>query len=210
MSNHRLAVTVEIVVGALSIVALFLIFGKSPNIANYPPKEGPIVFLGDSLVEGVGASKGSDLPALLSRSIGRPVENFGVAGNTTGDGLARLDSVIAREPSVVLILLGGNDYLRRVSIDETFANLRAIIAGLQVKGAEVILLGVRGGLLSDPFESRFENLAKDTRSAYVSDVLDGLVGDSARMSDAVHPNDIGYAHVAERILPVLRKIIKFK
>lgn len=208
MSNHRLAVVVETAVGLLSIVALILIFGKAPNIANYPPKEGPIVFLGDSLVEGVGASKGKDLPALLSTAIGRPVENFGVAGNTTADGLARLDSVIEREPSIVLVLLGGNDYLRRVPIDDTFANLRVIIASLQAKGSAVVLLGVRGGILSDRFESRFRDLAKDTRSAYVSDVLDGLVGDSARMSDAVHPNDIGYAHIAERILPVLRKVMR--
>jgi hypothetical protein len=95
-----------------------------------------------------------------------------------------------------------------VPIDETFANLRSIIAQLQVKGSVVVLLGVRGGILSDQFKPYFKDLAKDTRSAYVSDVLDGLVGDRSRMSDAVHPNDVGYAHIADRILPVLRKVIK--
>jgi lysophospholipase L1-like esterase len=123
-------------------------------------------------------------------------------------GLARLDSVIAREPSVAIVLLGGNDYLRKVPIDDTFSNLRTIITRLQESGAVVLVVGIRGGLLSDGFADRFSDLADETGSAHVPDALRGLVADSRYMFDAIHPNDAGYARLAERIRPTLEKLMR--
>jgi len=208
MSKEKLSLAIEIAVALVALVSVYFIFAGSPDIRNYPPKEGPIVFLGDSLVQGTGATAGNDLPALLSRAVGKTVENFGVSGDTTALGLARLDSVIAREPSVAIVLLGGNDYLRKVPIDETFANLRTIINRLQGSGAVVLLVGIRGGLLSDAFDERFSDLADETGSAHVPDALRGLVADGRYMSDAIHPNDAGYARLAERIRPTLEKLMR--
>ncbi|MEY4602501.1 MAG: hypothetical protein RL292_442 [Candidatus Parcubacteria bacterium] len=75
-------------------------------------------------------------------------------------------------------------------------------------GAVVVLLGIQGGLLSDPYESEFENLAKAQGTAYVSNVLEGLFGNSRYMADGVHPNDAGYAKIVERIYPELKKVLK--
>lgn len=190
------------------LVALFVIFGGKADIKNYSPKDGSIVAFGDSLVQGVGASNGKDLVSLLSLKMGEEIINLGVSGNTTEQGLARIDEVLAREPRIVIVLLGGNDYLRKVPIAETFSNLRAIIEKIQASGSAVLLLGVRGGLLNDRFDTYYEDLAEATGSAHVPDVLDGLIADQRYMSDAIHPNDAGYARIAERVYPVLRDIAR--
>ena len=72
----------------------------------------------------------------------------------------------------------------------------------------MLLLGVRGNLLGDKFRPEFEKLHAAYQTAYVSDVLSGLFGNGKYMSDTVHPNDEGYAIIAERIYPVLSKLLK--
>lgn len=199
-----------LVIGSALVVlgiALFMLFDGKGDIANYPPDGNTIVMFGDSLVEGVGASQGNDLPSLMGRGLGLPVGNLGVAGNTTADGAARIDELLKADPDIAIILLGGNDALRKVPIAETEANLRQIIAAVQARGAVVVLLGVRGGILNDPYDDMYERIAEDTGSAYVSNVLRGLFGDSRYMADAIHPNDQGYAMIAERVIPVIEGLL---
>src|SRR4051794_18114753 len=77
---------------------------------NYPPAaQGPWVAFGDSLTEGFGASEGRDYPTMLSQSLGFPIRNFGRAGETSKDGLNRIEEVAAIHPRVVLLCFGGND-----------------------------------------------------------------------------------------------------
>lgn len=163
--------------------------------------------VGDSLTFGVGASQGKELPVLIGNLAQVSVKNFGVSGDTTKDALARLPQILVEKPQVAIILLGGNDYLKRIPEGETFKNLETIITSFQDEGSVVILCGVRGGVLSDHFKSSFEELAKKTHTAYVSDVLDGIFGNQDLMSDEVHPNDKGYAIISKRISPVLEKLI---
>jgi lysophospholipase L1-like esterase len=72
----------------------------------------------------------------------------------------------------------------------------------------VILVGVSVGLFSDPYEERYEALARRTSSALVPDILDGLIGRASVMSDSIHPNDRGYAMIADRLEPVLREVAR--
>lgn len=199
-----------LIIGTVVIVAFALyFFSKSEDsIKNYPPKDGPIVAFGDSLVAGYGSTNNGDFVSLLSTQINEPILNLGISGNTTADGLARIDEVLDENPRIVILLLGGNDFLRKVPREETFANLRTIIDRIQADGAVVLLLGVRGGLLSDSADELYEDLARDTGSAYVPNILKGLFTDARYMSDAIHPNNAGYIRVAERVLPVLKKISK--
>lgn len=196
--------------GAILVVAiLFFFFGKGSNIKNYPSKGTDIIAFGDSLVQGVGAtSESTNFVSVLSRRIGKPIVNLGVSGNTTADGLARLNELDKYKPKVVVVLLGGNDYLQKVQIDTTFSNLEKIIKNIQDRGAVVLLLGVRGGIISDKFDERFQDLANETESAFVSNVLDGLLANNEYMADSIHPNDTGYAKIATRVYPVLYKVSK--
>jgi lysophospholipase L1-like esterase len=70
-----------------------------------------------------------------------------------------------------------------------------------------VLLGVRGGLLRDNYESDYQKLAEETGSAYVPNVLDGLLGEDAYMDDVIHPNEVGYRIIAEKVHLVLREIL---
>jgi len=191
---------------ALVLGAGFFFFSAAPDVPK-PTREGPIVAFGDSLIYGTGSS-GGGFVKILEERVGEPIINKGVPNDTTEDGLARLDDVIALKPRIVIVLLGGNDYLKRVPQDETFANLATIIERLQSDGAAVLLLGVRGGVLRDNFAERFEELADTHGTAYVHDVLDETLGVADYMDDRVHPNDAGYHVIAERIHPVLAAMME--
>lgn len=191
---------VFIIVIAALLGAFFYFFSDSaPTITNYPPKNQTIVAFGDSLIAGEGAAEDKSFISLLSEKLDRPIENLGVNGNTSADGLARIEDVVARDPGLVIVSLGGNDYLRRMPESETSENLRAIIERLHAEGSVVMLLGVRGGILRDSRSSMYEELSREYGTAYVSDILDGLIGDPEFMDDAIHPNDRGHAIIAERI-----------
>lgn len=194
-------------VATISGVSFYAFKSKIP-ITNYPPQGETIVAFGDSLIEGVGATTGMDFPALLSEKINEPILNMGASGETTAQGLTRVDEVIAQNPGVVLILFGGNDYLHKIPIEETFKNIDEIVVKLQSKGAVVILLGIQGGILTDPYEKYFENIAKSRGTLYIPNVLDGIIGRSKFMDDGIHPNNTGYQKIAEKIYPVLEKALK--
>ncbi len=191
----------------VGVVGAAWYFFSGPTIKNYPPQGDTIVAFGDSLVQGVGATEGNDFVSVLAREIGKPIVNVGKSGDTTAMALARIDQALQHDPDIVLVLLGGNDYLRRVPKEETFANLGQIVTKFQEKGAVVLVLGVRGGLLRDNYEAQFKQFAKKYETAYVPNVLDGLIGTQTYMSDTIHPNDRGYVLVAEKVQSVLEDFL---
>ncbi len=198
-------------IGILAVAGMFYMLHRMEShtvITNYPSAGSDIIAFGDSLVVGFGATENHDFVTLLSQKIGQPIVNLGVNGNTTKDGVMRLKEFDKYKPKVVLLLLGGNDALQRVPPAETFANLRTIILNLQKRGAIVLLLGVRGGIVNTTFPNAFKKLAEDTRVAFVPDVLDGLFADKRYMSDEIHPNDAGNAMIANRIYPLLKPLLK--
>jgi acyl-CoA thioesterase I len=178
------------------------------DITNFPSAGTDIIAFGDSLVAGNGATEDNDFVSLLSRKIGRPIINLGVPGDTTADGLARLHELERYRPKVVLLLLGGNDHLKRVPVETTFQNLAKIIEHLHAKGAVVLLLGVKGSLLGDQFASEFEALEERYTTAYLPNVLEGLFGKEEFMADSIHPNDAGYEIIADRIYPLLLPLLR--
>lgn len=192
----------------LIVGMLYFLFTGGVNKDLAKPTSGTtIVAFGDSLIAGVGATPGNDLASLLEIQIDEPIINLGVSGDTTVAALSRIDELLAQDPKIVIVLLGGNDYLRRVPIEDTFANLETIIQSVQRTGAVVVLLGVRGGVMRDEYKDAFEQLAKVNNVAYVDDVLSGLIGRAALMSDPIHPNDAGYQIIADRVSPVLLQIL---
>ncbi len=197
-----------LLIGALIVIG-FLLFQdfQKQTITNYPSKGTEIIAFGDSLVVGAGAKEGSDFVSLVSKKLGVPITNLGQSGDTTESALLRLERIEFRDPKVVIVLLGGNDYLRRVPQETTFENLSRIIEKIQEKGAIVLLLGVRGGVVRDSFEEQFEALRDKYHTAYVSNVL-SFINNPEYMNDAVHPNDQGYAEIAERVAPVLKKLLE--
>jgi len=202
--KNKILVALTIIVGIFFV----LLASRDQKIANFPSEGTDIIAFGDSLVQGVGSTKSGDFVSVLSRRIGRPIINLGHSGDTTFDGLVRIADLDKYDPKVVLLLLGGNDYLKKVPIEDTEQNLSKLIENIQGRGAIVLLLGVRGGLINDKFERMFQGLSNKYKTAYVKNVLSGLLLNTNYMSDAIHPNNTGYAFIADKVEPVLKKLIK--
>jgi acyl-CoA thioesterase I len=208
MKKVVLSIIVALMLG--SGVYYFVSAHAEKPITNYPGQGKTIVAFGDSLVQGVGASsRESNFVALLSTKLGTKIINEGIGGNTTRDGLARIDAVLAKhDPKLVIVLLGGNDALRNIPQQETFNNLDTIIQKIHNSGAMLLLLGIQGGLLHDPYKDQFELLAEKHNTAYVESVLSGLLGKKEYMFDTIHPNDNGYKILADKVFPELEKLNK--
>ncbi len=198
-----------IAAGCIFLVAIFFLLRSPAEITNYPSQGSNIIAFGDSLIEGVGATPGNDFVTRLSKEFNVPIINAGHRGDTTAMALKRIEnSVLQNNPKVVLLLLGGNDFLHNVPKEETFANLQLMIDKIHAKGAVVVLLGVRGGLLKDIYRESFDDLAKKNHTAYVPNVLEDILGNKSLLYDEVHPNSKGYSLIAEKVAPVLEKVLK--
>lgn len=206
----KIKTAILIAVAATILAGYFFLFrAGGEKITNDPPQGAAIIAFGDSLVEGVGAPPGSDFPSVLSRRLGVPILNRGISGDTSETALLRLSrDVLEEDPKIVIVLIGGNDVLRRIPPEETVRNVREIIRSIHEHGAAVILAGVRGGFFVDALKSNFQAIAEDTGSLYVPDVLQGLLGNSRFMSDAIHPNALGYEAIAEKMEPALRRLLE--
>ncbi len=197
------------IIGAIILVAIaYFIWKPGPEIINIQSTGTSIVAFGDSLVRGVGSTEGRDFISALADDVGEPIINLGKSGDTTLTALERIDTIWEHNPKVVIVLLGGNDYLKRIPMTETFNNLDTIVNEIHAHGSAVLLLGVRGGLLRDTYNDAFEDFAKDHKVGFVPNVLDGLIGNKEYMSDTIHPNDLGYAKVADKVFPVLQEMLE--
>ena len=194
---------------AVALVALVWALWPSAEIANRDSRGSGIVAFGDSLTAGVGAKEGEDYPSRLSALIGQPVVNAGRSGDTTESAMDRLDAdVIALNPRIVIVGLGGNDFLRGDTLASTEANLRTIVRKIQAGGAMVVLLGFQFPSLGADYGSMYERVADDEKCLLVEGVLSGILTDPALRSDQIHPNARGYELMAERMSGPLQKLIR--
>jgi len=202
--TRRSVIPAVLIAGAA--VAFFLREGP-PRAA--PPEGGAaIIAFGDSLVEGRGTTAGGDFVSVLSKRLRVRIVNAGRSGDTTRSALERLDrDVLSRNPRIVLVLLGGNDALRRVPARDTFGNLGTIVERIRARGAAVVLIGISPGVFSDPYADEYEQLARRTAAGLVPDILDGIFGRADLMADTIHPNDRGHQLIADRVEPVLRELL---
>jgi lysophospholipase L1-like esterase len=204
LRNNRPA----LIAGAALLVAAAWFLRPAPHVTNLDSRGANIIAFGDSLTDGYGAGEGEDYPSRLQQRIGATVLNAGLSGDTTDGALSRLDDdVLAQNPRIVIVGLGGNDFLRQVPIATTEANLRTIVRRIQGKGAMVVLLGFRFPAFNANYEAMYERVAKDEGCLLVPDLLDGILRNPALKSDEIHPNAKGYDLIAERIAGPLRGLL---
>ena len=120
----------------------------TPNTQSAVADKRPvIVCFGDSLTAGYGTDLGQSYPDYLQTDLNAEgynyrVVNEGISGNTTKDGVERLDRVIALKPAVVVVEFGGNDGLRGLRIEDSRTNLDKIVGTLKASGTKVVLAGI--------------------------------------------------------------------
>jgi acyl-CoA thioesterase I len=178
-----------------------------------------IVALGDSLTAGYQLPPAEAFPArleALSRQKGLDVTiaNAGVSGDTTADGLARLDWSIPDGTDGVILALGANDALRGLSPEESRKNLDAMLTRLKERNIPVLLAGIYAPPnMGKDYETRFNpiyvELGKTHGAPLYPFLLDGVVLDSKlKLEDGMHPNGEGTRIMAERFFPVFEAFLK--
>jgi len=173
-----------------------------------------IIALGDSITAGYGVAQTEAYPSVLSRQLGIPIVNRGVSGDTTAMALSRLQKdVISAQPWIVIVGIGGNDFLRRIPKTETEQNLRQIVTTIQQQKAIVVLLGMNLslpelGLARDEYNELVQRVAKDTQAYLIPDVLKGIIDNPQyRQQDIIHPNAAGQKLLAVRVAQGLKPLL---
>jgi acyl-CoA thioesterase-1 len=174
---------------------------------------------GDSLTAGHGVDPGQsypdDLQTLLDNSgYHYRVVNSGISGNTTKDGLDRIQRVIARHPEIVVVEFGGNDGLRGLPIAQTQANLASMIHQLQASGTRIVLAGITlppdyGPDYIKKFDAMYPALAKQFHVPLLPFILQGVYGVPGDIQpDGIHPTAKGCKQVAANIEDLIRPLLK--
>jgi acyl-CoA thioesterase I len=204
--------------------------GSSQPIAEIHPSPVPsttmevdrrpiVVCFGDSLTAGYGTDLGQSYPDYLQKDLDAAgykyrVVNEGISGNTTKDGVERLDSILALKPAIVVVEFGGNDGLRGLRIDDSRTNLNRIVGTLKTSGTKVILAGITlppdyGPDYIKQFDATYAMLAAKYRVPLLPFLLNGVFGvDGMMQADKTHATSKGNEVVARNILPFVVPLLK--
>jgi acyl-CoA thioesterase I len=192
------------------VLALMVSLGALAPVHAAEPVR--ILAYGDSLTAGYGLAEQDTLPTRLAEALnkmGRPVImiNGGVSGDTTADGVSRLDWALADKPQIMILALGGNDMLRGLDPKITRANLDLIIQKAKAAGVEIVLAGMLappnlGTEYRTAFDAIYPELAKAHNLLFMPFLLQDVVQDSdLNQADGIHPNGNGVAIIVRNLLP---------
>lgn len=196
-----------------AILILFLLTSQFIS-ANSSTKT--ILFLGDSLTEGLGVSKINAYPNLVKNlaqtnlKIKINVINGGVSGSTTSDGLSRLKWYLKRKPDIIFVALGANDGLRGLNLTQSQKNLEEIINHAINSNAKVLLAGMLippnyGPTYAQDFKNMYENIKNKYSLKSMPFLLKGVAGEQEfNQADGIHPNIKGHEIIAEEVYEFIK------
>ena len=177
-----------------------------------------IVCLGDSLTAGHGVDEDQAFPAVVQHlaqqdGLAWTVTNAGVSGDTSAGGLRRVAWLAKGKPDWVFIALGANDGLRGLSLEQTKANLEAIIRRLREAHVTIVLAGMKlppnyGEDYTRGFEALYADLARRYNLALIPFFLDGVAADPAlNQSDGIHPTGEGYRKIVDTVFKTIEPLL---
>jgi len=164
------------------------------TVADVPTiTEGYVVLLADYIAAFLGRTKIT-------------VENSGIGGEATSEGLGRLVGLNSTAPRVyTLIMEGANDASTLVDANTVATNLRGMVLSTQAAGSIPVLSTVtprtsgafNGGL--NPAINAYNDLIRAMaarESALLVDQNTAFYKQASLFSDPIHPNPDGYTHMA--------------
>ncbi len=180
-------------------------------------KENRILFLGDSLTEGLGVDKQKAYPKLVENLIKEKLKksieviNGGVSGSTTSDGLNRLKWYLRKKPSLIFIALGANDGLRGLNLKKSQENLEEIILYAKKSNAKVLLAGMLippnyGLEYAKDFKTMYQKIKIEHNLRLMPFLLEGVAGqESLNQADGIHPNEKGHEIIAKNVFEFIKE-----
>ncbi len=181
----------------------------APAIAQQPIR---IVAFGDSTTYGQGVERYDAYPAKLEKALRARghnvvVTNAGVSGDTTADGLARLDRAVPAGTQIVIVEFGSNDSFAKIDPATTRSNLQNIMGRLKARGMQTLLVGFRNVNLqpmADHFGAAYTDFNfpdnRDPRYRIANDPM-------LRTRGIAHFNAAGYDQIVARMLPQVEELI---
>lgn len=209
MRNRRYFLT-QLATGL--IIASSPIFIVACNKSHYGTKltkDTVVLALGDSLTAGYGATPDTSYPAILAHLTGWHVVNAGVSGDTSAQALTRLPDLLKQhQPKLVIVSIGGNDFLQRLPETQTHQNISRIIETIQQANIALVLVGVPtfgfSAVLGKPSDHvLYQNLAEQYNIPLLSGEWSTIIAQDKLKSDHVHPNAQGYKRFANRLAAFL-------
>lgn len=178
-----------------------------------------IVAFGDSLMAGYQLPAEDAFPARLEKALKAngadvTITNASVSGDTTADGLARVDWSIPDGTDGVILELGANDALRGLTPEDTRKNLEAIIQRLKTRKIAILLAGMQappnmGSDYGKRFNAIYPDLAKKyDLTLYPLFVAAYVLHPDMKLSDGMHPNAKGVKAAVKDFQPVMENFIK--
>ena len=189
----------------LWLIALLLLSAciRAPQLAPLPA-DGVVLTFGDSLTFGTGARPEESYPAVLGELTGARVVNAGVPGEVSAEGRARLPGVLdAERPALMILCLGGNDFLHRLDEKETEANLREMIRTARERGVGALLVGVPRLGFGLEVPALYQRIAREAGIPWEGKALKRILADRSLKSDPIHPNAAGYRQLAGSLARVM-------
>ena len=191
--------------GAVALPGLLAACGRKKSAVQPVPRGSTVLALGDSLTYGTGASPDTSYPAVLAGLTGWQVVNAGVPGDTSAQALARLPALLAEHrPRLVIVSIGGNDFLRKLPEADTRAHVHAACQQALDAGAQVLLVAVPRatvaaalGQMTD--HALYAEVARDLNIPLQREGWGEVLAQAELRSDAVHANARGYAQFARSV-----------
>ena len=198
--------------GFQSLFCLFLLFIISLN--TLAAKQIKIMLYGDSLMAGYGLNQNENLSSALTAKFNLKetavlIINASVSGNTTSNGLARLDWSLGESPNIVILCLGANDMLRGIDPKYIKENLNTMISKINESGSKVILAGMRspksmGGIYQQRFDQMYREIAEEHDLTFMPFLLEGIALEKKYLqNDDKHPNALGIQVMANNLYPYI-------
>lgn len=185
--------------------------GGKPEVAPLPAGSAVLAF-GDSVTHGTGAAPGEDYPTRLAAITGWNITNAGIPGDTAEAAKTRIGAAIEQaKPALVIVEIGGNDFLRRRPEEQVKEDIRRILNEVRRANIPVVLVAVpRFSLIGAavtglPDADLYEVLAEEEKVPLVPKVFARILSDPGLKADQIHPNAEGYRQLAEGIAEGLRK-----
>ncbi len=184
---------------------LFLIYMLISCSNNNLIKINSIVCFGDSLTQGFGATGEQTYPYFLQQFTNLPVINKGVNGNTSKNGLNRIDDILQFKNSLVIVEFGANDFFQQISISETKKNMEQIVDKLKQDNI-VVLVSTEDKQLNKLY-SMLKSLAKEKNVLFINGILNEIWNNRNLFSDEIHPNSTGYKLIADKIYKNIKHLL---
>ena len=197
------------------LIAIIVVFVSTKSFAENPIR---IMLYGDSLMAGYGLPPSENLVSELNRNFENSgssiiIINSSISGNTSKNGLSRLDWSLEDSPSIVVLSLGANDMLRGLNPELTMQNLDSIINKFKKNRSIVILAGMlasesMGPKYQSQFDAIYPELAKKYDLIFMPFLLEGVALEKKYLqADYKHPNALGIEIIASNLYPYIIEAI---